>query len=162
MKTPRFLAVLFLVLATAINAPAGFFDEIKGDLTGPTVESSPKYTALYFSAHWCPPCRMFTPKLVEWYNSFKAKHPEFELVFVSSDRDEQAMKDYIAGDKMPWPAVKFDQAQSEKFQKFSSSGIPYLVLIDDKGNAVTAKPDNEWQAPTQVLSEIEKIVGSGN
>ena len=144
------------------DAGSGFFERIKSDLSGPAVEGSPKFTALYFSAQWCPPCRMFTPKLVEWYNNFKAKHPEFELVFVSSDRDQAAMEKYIKDDKMPWPAVKFDLAQSEKFQKFSSSGIPYLVLIDNEGKAVTAKPDNEWQAPTQVLTEIEKIVGSGS
>jgi len=25
----------------------------------------PKFTAIYYSAHWCPPCRAFTPKLVD-------------------------------------------------------------------------------------------------
>jgi thiol-disulfide isomerase/thioredoxin len=162
MKIPLLLPLLAAALLAAPHSHAGFFDEIKSDLSGPAVEGSPKFTALYFSAQWCPPCRMFTPKLVEWYNNFKAKHPEFELVFVSSDRDQAAMEKYIKDDKMPWPAVKFDLAQSEKFQKFSSSGIPYLVLIDNEGKAVTAKPDNEWQAPTQVLTEIEKIVDSGN
>jgi nucleoredoxin len=158
MKT-RLLSLLVAALAVTTTARAGFFDDIKGDLTGPAVEGSPKYTALYFSAHWCPPCRMFTPKLVEWYNNFKPKHPDFELVFVSSDRDQAAMEEYIKGDNMPWPAVKFDQAQNETFRKFGSSGIPYLVLIDNEGNAVTAQPDNEWQSPQEVLSKIEEIVG---
>ena len=157
MKT-RFLPLLLAALAVTTTARAGFFDEIKGDLTGPAVEGSPKYTALYFSAHWCPPCRMFTPKLVEWYNDFKAKHPDFELVFVSSDRDQAAMEEYIKGDKMPWPAVAFDKAQSETFQKYSSQGIPYLVLIDDEGKALTAQPGNEWEAPQGVLAKIEEIV----
>ena len=102
---------------------------------------------------------MFTPKLVEWYNNFKPKHPDFELVFVSSDQDEAAMEKYIKGDNMPWPAVKFGQAQSETFQKFGSSGIPYLVLIDNEGKAVTALPGNEWESPQTVLSKIEEIVG---
>jgi len=158
MKT-RLLSLLVAALAVTTTARAGFFDDIKGDLTGPAVGGSPKYTALYFSAHWCPPCRMFTPKLVEWYNNFKRKHPDFELVFVSSDRDQAAMEEYIKGDNMPWPAVKFDQAQSETFRKFGSSGIPYLVLIDNEGNAVTTQPDNEWQSPQEVLSKIEEIVG---
>jgi thioredoxin-related protein len=52
--------------------------------------------------------------------------------------------------------VKFDQAQSETFRKFGSSGIPYLVLIDNEGNAVTAQPGNEWQSPQAVLQIIEE------
>lgn len=42
-----------------------------------------KVTALYFSAHWCPPCRQFTPQLVDFYNSKRGTPEEFEIVFVS-------------------------------------------------------------------------------
>lgn len=143
----------------APQAHAAFFDEIKGDLTGPEVKTTPKYTALYFSAHWCPPCRMFTPVLVEWYTKFKTEHPDFELVFVSADRDAKSMQNYIKEAGMPWPAVAFDKARGETFMRYAASGIPYLVLIDAEGKAVTGNPDNEWLPPTQVLKEIESIVG---
>jgi len=159
MKTARILTFSLALALLSTAAQAGFFDEIKGDLAGPAVESSPKYTALYFSAHWCPPCRMFTPKLVEWYKEFKAKHPDFELVFVSSDQDEAAMDKYIEGDNMPWPYVKFDKAKEEIFSKYSSDGIPYLVLIDENGKDLTGQAGNEWHSPDEVLSKIEEIVG---
>ena len=32
-----------------------------------------KIIAFYFSAHWCPPCRLFTPVLAEFY-SVHSKH----------------------------------------------------------------------------------------
>lgn len=140
------------------TAGSGFFERIKGDLGGPAVEGSPKFTALYFSAQWCPPCRMFTPKLVEWYNNFKPKHPDFELVFVSADQDAAAMEEYIKSDNMPWPYAQFDKAGSEAFVQYGSDGIPYLVLIDKEGKAVTAKDGNEWQSPEEVLAQIEKLV----
>jgi nucleoredoxin len=159
MKTKLVLPLVMAIGLAVSPARAGFVDEIKGDLDGPAIEGTPKYTALYFSAHWCPPCRMFTPKLVEWYKEFKARHPDFELVFVSSDQDEAAMQEYIKGDNMPWPYVKFDKAKEEIFRQYSSSGIPYLVLIDNEGKALTAQPGNEWQSPDQVLSKIEEIVG---
>jgi len=162
MKTARFLSVIVALGLLAATVHAGYIDEIKDSLDGPEIEGSPKYVALYFSAHWCPPCRMFTPKLVEWYNKFKAEHPNFELVFVSSDQDENAMKEYIDGDKMPWPYVKFDDREEEIFRKYSSDGIPYLVLVGEDGKDLTGQAGNEWKAPDEVLAEIEKIVGGGN
>ena len=62
---------------------------------------------LYFSAHWCPPCRGFTPKLAEWYKTVKSgpNGSKFEIVFVSSDKDEQSFSEYFA--EMPWHALPF-------------------------------------------------------
>lgn len=162
MKTKVLLTLLAVFGIGLSSVQAGFFDEIKGDLINVPSGDSPKYTALYFSAHWCPPCRMFTPKLVEWYKEFKKNHPNFELVFVSSDRSQADMEEYIKGAGMPWPAVKFDMARSEKLRNLSSDGIPYLVLIGEDGKPLTAKPGNEWQPPQQVLGQIEKIVGAGS
>ena len=68
-----------------------------------------KVFGIYFSAHWCPPCRAFTPQLAEWYKKFKkgANGDNLEIVFVSSDRDETAFKEYFA--EMPWHALSYAQ-----------------------------------------------------
>ena len=43
---------------------------------------------LYFSAHWCPPCRGFTPLLATCYAALKSAGKPFEIVFLSSDKDQ--------------------------------------------------------------------------
>mmetsp|Transcript_106432 Transcript_106432/g.227284 ORF Transcript_106432/g.227284 Transcript_106432/m.227284 type:complete len:428 (+) Transcript_106432:113-1396(+) len=93
--------------------------------------------ALYFSAHWCPPCRGFTPQLAEWYTkSLKAKG--LEVVFVSSDREEAAFNEYFQK-KMPWLAVPYsDRARKDALSKrFKVQGIPSVVVLDADGKVIT-------------------------
>ena len=54
-----------------------------------------KVIALYFSAHWCPPCRGFTPMLGEFYDDVKANGGEMEIVFISSDKDQVGVMQII-------------------------------------------------------------------
>jgi nucleoredoxin len=91
---------------------------------------------IYFSAHWCPPCRGFTPKLAEMYkDAFQGKG--MEIVFVSSDRDEAAYKDYYG--EMPWVSVPFDSkdVKSSLDKKFKVQGIPTLVILGPDGSVIT-------------------------
>ena len=60
---------------------------------------------LYFSAHWCPPCRGFTPKLADVYKELNGLEKSFEIVFLSSDKSEDAFKEYF--NEMPWLALPF-------------------------------------------------------
>ena len=157
---------LFSICLLAPSLRADFF----GDLSPNLIQAKegkaepykgvekPKFTAIYYSAHWCPPCRAFTPKLVDWYKDFKAKHPNFELVFASSDKDEAAMLDYMKEAGMPWPAVNFGKKKAAGLDKYAAGGIPYLVLIDEKGKDLTGKAGNDWQPPTEVLKKIEELV----
>ena len=66
-----------------------------------------KVIGLYFSAHWCPPCRAFTPQLAEFYKTIKAsKNGDlFDIVFISSDKDESSFNDYFKS--MPWKSLPF-------------------------------------------------------
>jgi len=94
------------------------------------------YVCLYFSAHWCPPCRMFTPKLKEWYQEVKDKN--VEIIFVSGDRTEKDMFDYMKESHGDWLATEHESDLSEKLnEKFDVSGIPSLVVLKGDGTLVT-------------------------
>lgn len=70
-------------------------------------EGSGRVLGLYFSAHWCPPCRAFTPQLVQWYNKFKdgSNGGNFDIIFLSSDKDVNGFDEYFK--EMPWFAVPY-------------------------------------------------------
>jgi thiol-disulfide isomerase/thioredoxin len=69
-------------------------------------ENDVKSVGFYFSAHWCPPCRLFTPKLADLYKEVQSSSSSFRIVFVSCDHDEESFNEYRA--EMPWPAVPLD------------------------------------------------------
>merc|ERR1711920_393819 len=94
-----------------------------------------KPIGLYFSAHWCPPCRGFTPKLAEFYKD--GLKDKMEIIFVSSDRDESSFNDYFG--EMPWKALPFAKRdEKEKLSKaFGVSGIPSFVVMRPDGTTIT-------------------------
>ncbi|CAF3094057.1 unnamed protein product [Rotaria sp. Silwood2] len=104
-----------------------------------------KVIGLYFSAHWCPPCRGFTPVLVQFYNSH-AKDKNFEIIFISSDRDENSFNEYYK--EMPWLTLDFkNRAKKEEIaKKFNITGIPTLILLDgDSGEIICSDARGQLQ-----------------
>src|ERR1700736_1050626 len=84
-----------------------------------------KLIAFYFSAHWCGPCRKFTPQLVDYYKRVAPDHPEFEVVFYSIDRSLLAMEKYMLEQNMPWLAIDFSKLKDkEALKKSAGDGIP--------------------------------------
>ncbi|GBF93108.1 nucleoredoxin [Raphidocelis subcapitata] len=88
-----------------------------------------KHVGLYFSAHWCPPCRQFTPRLADTYTKLTKDDVEWEVVFVSFDRAPEQFEEYFGS--MPWLAVPFDDQQLRDTlgRKFRVQGIPSLVMM---------------------------------
>merc|ERR1712203_654164 len=91
-----------------------------------------------------------------------------KVVFVSSDRDQEAFDEYYK--EMPWLALPYENraAKDALSKQFKVQGIPSLVMLDASGALITDKargkldsPDDyPWVPPT--LTEImqdAKIIG---
>ena len=93
---------------------------------------------VYFSAHWCPPCRQFTPELAKLYNQWNLNEKQVEIIFVSLDRDEKSYKEYFS--EMPWLAIPFGDTRIGELKKLMGiQGIPSLILVDKDGTIVQKK-----------------------
>ena len=122
-----------------------------------------KLIALYFSAHWCAPCRKFTPQLVDYYNRVAPQHPEFEIILVSQDRSAFGFETYLKDTQMPWPAIDFEKVGSKSaIAKYAGSGIPDLVLIDASGKVLSdSYSGKEYLGPQKVLADLDEIFAAG-
>merc|ERR1719159_1649721 len=124
----------------ASDAFIGLFGEKlqgkNGELSTTTALAGKTAVAIYFSAHWCPPCRGFTPSLADSYTK-ALKGKGMEVVFVSSDRSEADFKGYYK--EMPWLAVPFARRDVKEAlsKKFKVQGIPSLVILDAEANTIT-------------------------
>ena len=100
-----------------------------------------KYIGLYFSASWCPPCRAFTPKLIEFRNE---RPTQFEVILVGSDRSPEKQQAYVTDHKMPWVALPNQSEHANKLKAlFGISGIPALIVISPQGDVVTTQGRDE-------------------
>ena len=97
---------------------------------------------LYASAHWCPPCRKYTPQLIKFYNDAKKfyksdpkRTKSIEIVFVSADHDMNGFKTYYA--TMPWLAIPFDADTRERLLSWMKvNGIPRVMVLDGRTGKV--------------------------
>ena len=90
---------------------------------------------IYFSAHWCPPCRQFTPKLAEFYNKINSNGKKLEIIFCSSDNDEKSFKEYY--NLMPWTSIPFNSpVTSSLARNLWIFSIPNLYILDNQGNII--------------------------
>lgn len=119
-----------------------------------------------FRALWCPPCKAFSPDLIDFYDIVdEANRDTLEIVFVSSDTDLSTFTNYFS--EMPWTAVPYDLSliKNDLITRFGTKGLPnFIVLNAIDGNVIdlnaratilaakseVSKALNQWGA------EIEK------
>jgi len=109
----------------------------EGEVNTADVVAGKTAVMIYFSAHWCPPCRGFTPQLAKAYSASGKANKETIIIFVSADKNQGGFDSYYGG--MPWHALPFSNraAKDAVWNKFKIGGIPSLVVLDGEGTLVS-------------------------
>lgn len=97
-----------------------------------------KIILLYFSAHWCGPCRQWTPQLSQFYHNIKRAQlsHEIEIIFCSCDHSSEEFLRYYK-ESHPWLAIHYDApAREELANRFKVTGIPRCVVLNPSGKII--------------------------
>jgi len=153
-------STLHLVLRLRGGAPSAELTTLVGssflsgkDTVGAEALDGAELVGIYFSAHWCGPCRGFTPKLATFYSMLKEEGTHFPIIFASSDSDEASFAEYYAS--MPWLAFPHGDERIERLnKKYEVSGIPWLVVINAQtGELVLNEADTDVPQGPQVFKK---------
>ncbi|KAK8803548.1 hypothetical protein WA158_001242 [Blastocystis sp. Blastoise] len=103
-----------------------------------------KYYGLYFSAHWCGPCKKFTPLLKKRYNKMKKISDDFEVIFCSLDKNQKEFDEYY--EMMPWKAFPFESKTGEDLSKsYRVEFLPTLILFNPQGEIISQNAVKEFE-----------------
>lgn len=112
-----------------------------------------KIIGLYFSGHYCPPCKKFTPLLAEVYEEIKENNNtnnynntnnsnntnninntnDLEIIFISSDKEKDSFIKYYK--EMPWLALPYERRdiKTKLCEDYNVKTIPTLIFFDNNG-----------------------------
>ena len=91
-----------------------------------------KITLIDFWASWCGPCRKEIPHVKKYYEEYKNKGVQF--ISVSIDAKKDAWTKALKEEQMPWLQGWAPNSGKEVLNTYQFNGIPFLILLDKKGN----------------------------
>ncbi|MCE2435578.1 MAG: carboxypeptidase regulatory-like domain-containing protein [Candidatus Latescibacteria bacterium] len=111
-----------------------------------------KAVLIDFWATWCPPCIDEIPTIKRIAETYRDQG--LEVVGVSLDREEKALRDFVKEEKLNYVQV-FDEEKSDAIAKsYGVWGIPSVFLVDKNGvlNAMKLRGDRTEVAVKALLA----------
>lgn len=135
-------------------APDFSFTSLQGEYI--TLEDlKGKVVVLDFWGTWCPPCVESVPELRNLHKRY-SKEASFVLIGISSDRDEEAWKDFTDKNKMIWPQYR---DENRKIQNaFNIRAYPTYIVIDHEGIVRYQSSGFGWGRAANLEDAIKKQI----
>lgn len=130
------------------------------------IPSDVEVIGLLFSADYCPSCHKFLPQLVEVYEHLRDY--KIEIVFVASDKTEEAFEKYLAHHRR-WKHIDYnDSIRTQLREIYDIKTIPALLFFHRDGtlverygrdlvvNALNSN-DNQFDAAQMIAARVGAI-----
>lgn len=115
-----------------------------------------KIVGLYFGAQWCPSCRTFTPRLVEFRNTYS---DDFEFLYVSNDVTTQTQLDYLRDSRMNAYTLPLRSTPALRLAAhFGVRYVPTLVVLSPNGQVIATNATSTLtHYPKQAIQAWKRI-----
>jgi thiol-disulfide isomerase/thioredoxin len=109
-----------------------------------------KVVLVDFWATWCGPCMAALPEVVDLYKNYHEKG--LEIVGISLDKSEQALKGVLDRYKMEWPQYFDGKGWGNKYViEYNVSEVPTMWLVDKAGKLRTMNARENLEKQVQDL-----------
>uniref|UniRef100_A0A0K0FUW9 protein-disulfide reductase n=1 Tax=Strongyloides venezuelensis TaxID=75913 RepID=A0A0K0FUW9_STRVS len=93
-----------------------------------------KVVGIYFSAGWCGPCRQFTPKLKRFYEKVKQEGKNFEVIFISVDKEKDDALEYYEEKMGKWLMMDYNLEDTQALKEVCGvQTIPAFKIVKSDG-----------------------------
>lgn len=116
-----------------------------------------KYVYIDVWATWCGPCRAEIPFLKKVEEKYHGKKIEFVSISVDEDKDHEKWKKFVTDKSLGGIQLFADKNwMSEFITSYGINSIPRFILLDPKGNVVSANADRPSDA--NLVAQLDKLL----
>ena len=161
MKT-RFFSLLFVLVAFALQAAAQLPSVTLKDINGKTVNTAElsndgKPFIISFFATWCKPCNRELTAISEVYEEWQ-EETGVKLIAVSIDQAQNINKVKPLVDGNGWSYDVLLDPNSEFKRALGIQMIPYVLIVDGKGNIVYKHNGYTEGAEAELIEKVRGLL----